>query len=780
MTVAPSPTVALIASTDWKVSPIGPPAGWSAPLRNIVDVMFAMPNAAFVVWGAQSTLLYNEPFRAFVDVATPETFGKPLADAARYFSDDIVLLMKGACDAQATGWHRTPLHQDDGAIGGAFCVFNESEARYRTLFDSIDEGFCIIEFIDGPAGPLSDYVHVAANAAYAINTGIQNVVGQKVREMVPDEAEGWVRLYLEVLRTGQPIRFERELVATGRYLELAAFRVEPASRREVAVLFKDITARKRAERALQELNETLEVRVAAALAERKVLADIVEGTNAFVQVIDLDFRWLAVNGAAAREFKRVFGVVPKVGARLLDELHQQPAHRDVLHKLWSRALAGEDFSEVVTFGASESEPCHHEMHLSMLYDAGGNRIGAYQFAYDVTERLAGQERLRKTEEALRQAQKMEAVGQLTGGLAHDFNNLLAGISGAFQMIGVRLAQGRTRDVDKYVTAGQGAARRAASLTHRLLAFSRRQTLSPKPIVVNRLMTEFVELVRRTVGPSIEVETIEAVGLWPTMVDANQLENALLNLCINSRDAMPNGGKITIETANKWIDDRTARERNLEPGQYITICVSDTGVGIDGEMLERVFEPFFTTKPTGQGTGLGLSMVYGFARQSNGHVRIYSEVGKGTMVCMYLPRHHGEEHIEPVHVIAPEPARTSDTVVLVIDDEPTVRMLIADALGDLNYMCVEAIDGPSGLDVLQSSRRVDLLITDVGLPGGLNGRQVADAALALRPGLKVLFITGYAENAALNHGHIGPGMAVLTKPFAVSELARRVERMLGRN
>ncbi|HEX4970181.1 MAG TPA: ATP-binding protein [Steroidobacteraceae bacterium] len=460
-------------------------------------------------------------------------------------------------------------------------------------------------------------------------------------------------------------------------------------------------------------------------------------------------------------------------------LDEHSRDRETLQRIWSRALDGEDFSEVVALGPDEARR-HYEMHMSMLYDAGGNRIGAYQFAYDVTDRLNEQQRLRKAEEALRQAQKMEAVGQLTGGLAHDFNNLLAGISGAFQMIGVRLAQGRTRDVDKYVTAGQGAARRAAALTHRLLAFSRRQTLSPKPLVVNRLMTEFVELVRRTVGPAIDVETIEAGGLWPTMVDANQLENALLNLCLNSRDAMPEGGKITIETANKWLDERSARERNLEPGQYITICVSDTGVGIDKATLERVFEPFFTTKPMGQGTGLGLSMVYGFARQSNGHVRIYSEVGKGTMVCMYLPRYHGEEQVEPALASTPEPLRTADAVVLVIDDEPTVRMLITDALGDLNYTCIEATDGPSGLEILRSGKRMDLLITDVGLPGGLNGRQVADAAQALRPDLKVLFITGYAENAALNHGHIGPGMAVLTKPFAISELARRVERMLGRN
>src|SRR5688572_16138022 len=513
LTVAPSSNDVLTASADLP-----------AALRNVVDIVLALPNPAFLQWGPQNALLYNDAFRAGVDALTV---------------DDVASLVSRALAGQEPGWRSTLLRQDDGAGCGTLCVCNESEARYQTLFDAIDEGFCIIEFLDGPAGPLSDYVHVAANSAYAINTGIPNVVGQKVREMVPDEAEGWVKLYAEVLKTGQPIRFERELVATGRHLELAAFRVEPASRREVAVLFKDVTPRKRAERALQELNETLEARVAAALAERKILADVVEGTTALVQVVDLDYRWIAVNGAATREFKRIFGVTPELGTRVFDVLHDQPEHRDVLSRIWSRALQGEEFSEVVAFSGPDGERRSYEMHMSMLYDAGGNRIGAYQFSYDVTDRLAEQERLRKTEEALRQAQKMEAVGQLTGGLAHDFNNLLAGISGAFQMIGVRLAQGRTRDVDKYVTAGQGAARRAASLTHRLLAFSRRQTLSPKPIVVNRLMTEFVELVRRSVGPSIQVETIEAVGLWPTMVDANQLENALLNLCINARDAMPN-------------------------------------------------------------------------------------------------------------------------------------------------------------------------------------------------------------------------------------------------
>ncbi|PVM83701.1 hybrid sensor histidine kinase/response regulator [Caulobacter radicis] len=654
----------------------------------------------------------------------------------------------------------------------------DSERKYRTLFDSMDEGFCIIEFLDGPHGPDSDYVHIDANTAYARHAGIPNVVGQRLREMVGDEADAWVARYGHVLRTGEPIRFEQELVATGRYLSLSSFRIEPPERRQVAVLFQDITERRRAELALRELNETLESRVASALAERRVLADVVEGTNAFVQVADKDFRWLAINGAAAREFEQVFGVTPHPGDNMLDLLAGQPTNREQVRAVWSRALAGEEFVQVEAYGDPGGYRRFYEMRFGVLRDDMGLQAGAYQFVYDVTARLEEQERLREAEEALRQAQKMEAVGQLTGGLAHDFNNLLSGISGSFEMIGTRLSQGRSRDVEKYLSAGQGAARRAAALTHRLLAFSRRQTLSPKPIVINRLMADFVELVRRTVGPSIKVETVAAAGLWPTLVDDNQLENALLNLCINARDAMPDGGRITIETGNKWLDRRSADERGMEPGQYVTVCVSDTGVGMDKAIQERVFDPFFTTKPIGEGTGLGLSMVYGFARQSHGHVRIYSEVGQGTMVCIYLPRHFGEEATPEtdVHAVQPAPAAAGETV-LVVDDEPTVRMLIVDALQELGYACAEAADGPAGLRLLQSNARFDLLITDVGLPGGLNGRQVADAARALRPGLKVMFITGYAENAALNHGHIQPGMEVLTKPFAVSDLAARVDRMM---
>jgi signal transduction histidine kinase/CheY-like chemotaxis protein len=384
----------------------------------------------------------------------------------------------------------------------------------------------------------------------------------------------------------------------------------------------------------------------------------------------------------------------------------------------------------------------------------------------------------RVEASLRQSQKMEAVGQLTGGLAHDFNNMLTGISGSLELTKSRLSQGRIESIDRYITAAQGAVKRAAALTHRLLAFSRRQTLEPKATNVNRLVTDMEDLIRRTVGPSIHTEVVGAGGLWTTLVDPNQLENALLNLCINARDAMPDGGRLTIETANKWLDDRAARDRDLSPGQYISLCVTDTGTGMAPEIAARVFDPFFTTKPLGEGTGLGLSMIYGFARQSGGQIRVYSEVGKGTTMCLYLPRHDAYSEADDAINFTREIEPTGEgEVVMVIDDEPTIRMLIAEVLADAGYSAIEASDGPAGLRVLQSSAKVDLLITDVGLPGGMNGRQVADAARTLRPDLKVLFITGYAENAVVGNGQLEKGMHIIAKPFEMERLAWKIREMI---
>jgi CheY-like chemotaxis protein len=274
-----------------------------------------------------------------------------------------------------------------------------------------------------------------------------------------------------------------------------------------------------------------------------------------------------------------------------------------------------------------------------------------------------------------------------------------------------------------------------------------------------------------------VEVIDAIGLWPVLVDHNQLENALLNLCINARDAMPDGGRLTVETANTWLDPVEAAERDLPPGQYISLCVSDTGTGMAAAVIERAFDPFFTTKPLGQGTGLGLSMIYGFARQSGGQVRIYSELGRGTTMHLYFPRHIGDVAEIPPRQAAADFDGGHGETVLVVDDEDIVRMLVVDVLKDAGYQTLEASDGPSGLRWLQSDVRVDLLITDVGLPGGMNGRQVADAARIHRPKLKVLFITGYAENAVVGSGQLGPGMEVITKPFEIEALGLKVREMI---
>jgi PAS domain S-box-containing protein len=403
----------------------------------------------------------------------------------------------------------------------------------------------------------------------------------------------------------------------------------------------------------------------------------------------------------------------------------------------------------------------------------------YAVGRDVTEEKARREELEQAQEALRQAQKMEAVGQLTGGLAHDFNNIIAGISGSLEMMSARLAQGRIGDLDRYIAGASGAAKRAAGLTQRLLAFSRRQTLEPKPTNLNTLVNGMLDLINRSAGPEIHVETAGATGLWTTFVDAGQLENALLNLCINARDAMPDGGKLTIETANRWMDERGARQHGIVPGQYISLCVSDTGTGMPPEVIERAFDPFFTTKPIGQGTGLGLSMVYGFAGQSGGTVRIYSEMGKGTMVCISLPRHAGEAAQEDeLHGVDDAPRAEGGETVLLVDDEPLVRMIASEALEELGYTVIEAGDGATALKILNSDQTISLLVTDVGLPGGINGRQVADAARVARPDLKVLFITGYAENAVLNHGHLDRGMHVLTKPFQMDAFARRVKDLIA--
>jgi PAS domain S-box-containing protein len=516
---------------------------------------------------------------------------------------------------------------------------------------------------------------------------------------------------------------------------------------------------------LAELNATLAQRVEEKTRERDRIWNV---SQDLLVVADRSGVWQTVNPA----WTRTFGWSE---AELLNHTSEWLEHPDD---------RGTTRTQVKKLGASEttvkfeSRFRHKDGSYRWLSWTGvsdGDRN--YAVARDVTAEKAAGERLKATEEALRQSQKMEAVGQLTGGIAHDFNNLLTGIVGSLDLLRTRFNQGRTENVGRYIDAAMTSANRAAALTHRLLAFARRQPLIPKSVDANQLVISLEDLLRRTTGETINLEIVASDHLWGTLCDPNQLESALLNLAINARDAMPDGGQLTIATTNVRIDNVSADSPALLPGDYVCICVADTGMGMSVEIAARAFDPFFTTKPIGQGTGLGLSMIYGFVRQSNGHVTIDSAVGKGTSVRLYLPRHHGD--VAPSQASAvkiAEHAATGETV-LVVEDEAVVRGVILETLGEQGYRTLEAVDGPSGLRVLRSNERIDLLVTDVGLPG-MNGRQLADQARENRPDLKVLFITGYAESVVISDDFLQAGMEMITKPFDLDNLSQRIRSLIS--
>ena len=438
------------------------------------------------------------------------------------------------------------------------------------------------------------------------------------------------------------------------------------------------------------------------------------------------------------------------------------------------------------------------MHATPLRDDSGRVVGAVGAAVDITalkqaesvlrdvnaaleERVAAEMARRHQLEAdLRQAQKMEAIGQLTGGVAHDMNNLLLVIQGNLEVLERHFSPASGDRLSRSVQAALRGVDRAAALTHRLLAFARRQPLDPKPLEPNKLVAGMSDLLRRTLGEAVAIETVLAGGLWRTFADPNQLENALLNLAVNGRDAMPDGGKLTIETANAYLDDAYAElHHEVSPGQYVMVAVTDTGTGMSRDAVEKAFEPFFTTKEAGKGTGLGLSQVYGFVKQSGGHVKIYSEIGEGTTVKIYLPRYLAEEEEATGATAAPPiiPTGTPDETILVVEDDDDVRANSVASLRDLGYRVIEAPDGAGGLRMLEADPAIRLLFTDVGLPGGMNGRQLADEARRRRPDLRVLFTTGYARNAIVHHGRLDPGVALLVKPYTFAALAGKIRHVL---
>ncbi|MET0270810.1 MAG: PAS domain-containing protein [Sphingomonas sp.] len=528
--------------------------------------------------------------------------------------------------------------------------------------------------------------------------------------------------------------------------------------------------------------------LAASERELRIIADSLPVLIAFV---DRNERYRFANDA----YRDWFYVAPDevIGRRIRDIVGEEgyaAREGDI-----RRALAGESVRLETSLPHRDGRRREAEIRYLPRLAADGTVDGFHIFAIDVTDRKQTEEELAarvaerttaleaemanrtRAEAALRQSQKMEAVGQLTGGIAHDFNNMLTGVIGALDIMRRRIASGRTDDLDRFMDAASTSAQRAAGLTARLLAFSRRQSLDLKPIDANRLVASLEELLRRTIPENVTLRIALEDALPHAVADANQLENAILNLAINARDAMPDGGQLTIETKTMVLDEAYAAIRpEVEPGRYVVIAVSDTGVGMTAEVLEKVFDPFFTTKPIGQGTGLGLSMVYGFARQSGGQVRVHSHPGMGTTVSLFLVTGDGAaEEIVPQATVVPEGDGQS---VLVVEDDPSVRLLVREVLEELSYTTIEAEQADQAIPVLASDRPIDLMISDVGLPG-MNGRQLAEIARQHRPDLPILFVTGYAENAAIRAGFLGTNMAMITKPFALDTLADKVSEMIAR-
>lgn len=799
---------------DWSLTPLGEPSSWPQALRTAVRLILNCGHPMYIFWGVTGACLYNDAYRLSIG---PERHPSSLGRPAREVWGEIWHFIGWQIDQVMSGgpatWHDNalvPITRNGklenvywtysyspiadvsapNGVGGVLVICVETTATVvaANKRDAEQERLLLLlnqmpGFVAVLRGPQHRYEYV--NSAYLTISGPRDFLGRSVREVFPELAgQGFYELLDQVYTTGTrfvaravPLRLSGE--HEDRFVDLLYEPIRDAAGNVTGIFVggydvsdaqRTLTALSESEARLRDLNADLERKVIERTQARgrtwQVTPDLMGALNSQAYFETSNPAWMTLLGWSEEEVASM---------SIWELLHPDDVERT--RRGFNLTQIGQP---AIRF---PNRYRHKDGSYRWISWVGVPEDGmVYCTGRDITEEKAAAAELVQAQEALRQAHKMEAVGQLTGGIAHDFNNLLAGISGSIEVISALLKRGKLGDIDRFISSAQNSTRRAATLTQRLLAFSRRQTLDPKPIDVNRLVGGMEELIRRTVGPTVELEMIAASGLWLTKVDPSQLENALLNLCINARDAMaPNGGRLTLQTANEWLDERCAKEQDLAPGQYVSLGVTDTGTGMEPSVMERAFDPFFTTKPLGEGTGLGLSMVYGFARQSGGQVRIHSELGKGTSMCIYLPRYMGAtEEAQPGDTpYAAQSAAGDGEIVLVVDDEQTIRMLIREVLVEHGYSPLEAGDGPTALAILRSNIRIDLLITDVGLPGGLNGRQLADAARSLRPELKVLFITGYAENAAIGNGILEPGMEVLTKPFVMATMGNRIRDLLAR-
>ena len=831
---------ALIARIDWASSPLGAASTWPQSLRTAVDIVIHSPMPMLLLWGPQLTQIYNDGFALLAGSKHPQAFGQPthliwpelkdftdpiysavLQGQVRTYSEQRFTLQREGRESDF--WldlTYSPIRDEGAEVAGILVTAIETNERRRIALeleqrsaaslkaqreteerlqlalaatDAVgtwdwdisedrfiaDAHFAQLHGVDPAMAnqlPISEYLHgVHPQDRALITRSIKHCIthgseyAEEYRLLQTDGQMRWVfargRCYKD--HHGRPIRF------LGAAL--------------------DLTERKHTEQALRQSQTELQL--------------IINAMPILISYVDREERF-RLNNAAYLDW---YGLTPQelYGRTILEVLGEEAYALRAPYI--TEALSGRPCCFSISTPHRDGSLRQALMNYLPRHGADGAVNGFYIFVIDETERKNTEEALRnlnetleervaartrqlaeanerlqnemfereRAEDALRHAQKMEAVGQLTGGIAHDFNNMLTGIIGSLDLMQRYIAEGRANEIGRFTEAAVSSANRAAALTHRLLAFSRRQSLNRTPLNPNDLIRSLEDLLSRTKGDHIELKLQLAQNIWRVNTDVSQLENALLNLVINARDAMPGGGELQIETANVYLDgsDITTLEP-VKAGDYVMIAVSDNGTGMTPSVLAKAFDPFFTTKPIGQGTGLGLSMIYGFAQQSGGHVSLFSRPGRGTSVRLYLPRLHSTE---PEKILSPlvgeAPAAIAGETVMLVEDDAAVRMLVLDLLKELGYRAHEAEDAKDALPVLESDLRVDLLVTDVGLPG-MNGRQLAEIARQHRPGLKVLFMTGYAQIAAERQGFLEEGMDMVTKPFSIDLLANKIRTMIG--
>ncbi|MGY2201226.1 PAS domain-containing protein [Pseudomonas gingeri] len=829
----------LMGHQDWSHGPLGAIDGWPQSLRTAADIVTHSPMPMLLLWGARLVQIYNDGFGRLIGDRHPLAFGRPADDTWPDYQDFNAPIFQAVLEGQTRslpeqhfGVHHggvridlwldltySPVRDEQGEVAGILVTAIETNERRRLALElqqrseasikaqqDSEERLQLAMAATGTLGTWDwdiDQDRFVTDARFARLHGVDPALAAQTplsvyMESVHPEDRGLVARGIKHCLENNTEHAEEYRVQTNGQIRWVFARGRcyqgPHGRAQRFVgAALDITERKHSEQALRQSQTELQL--------------VINAVPALIGYVDREERFRLNNSA----YLDWFGKTPQeLYGKTLREVLGEHAYAQRAEHI-AGALAGKACSFSVDSPHRDGRDRHAAMRYLPRYGQDGAVNGFYIFVSDETERKQTEEALRnlnetleervaqrtqalaesnqrlqnemfereRAEDALRHAQKMEAVGQLTGGIAHDFNNMLTGIIGSLDLMQRYIAAGRSTEIGRFADAAVSSAQRAAALTHRLLAFSRRQSLDRKRIDPNQLVHSLEELFSRTKGAHIELQVRLGQDIWPVNTDTGQLESALLNLVINARDAMPDGGTLLIETANSFLDgsDISTLE-SVKAGDYVMIGVSDNGTGMSPLILAKAFDPFFTTKPIGQGTGLGLSMIYGFAQQSGGHVTLQSEPGAGTCVRLYLPRFHAmADEAIPAPDHPQSPTAAADESVMVVEDDPAVRMLVLNVLDELGYTVHPAADARTALPLLESSLRIDLLVTDVGLPG-MNGRQLAEIARQHRPGLKVLFMTGYAEKAAERQGFLEEGMDLIAKPFTLDLLANRVRDMIG--